>query len=343
VRAFEYFLEFFPAREVYHNLALSHHLLALQAYQLWKPKTPVLPFQLDLAVEPVTRASQIYVNAQTQRGAASAAPDALFRRHLDESIALYRQALTLDASYTPAALNLAHALIVRGIQTQAQGLSADVVEAQAVLLRLQQSGSNEQLMPQLLNALGVVSFYAERLSEAERLFTRVRTLAPADAAPVLNLAYLAQVTKRPADAKHYQRVYQQLYQSEAHPVARDLPVEQLMGIAVGQFTDEVLSAWGEPAASTFELDKTPLTLSTYPGGVMTLSQDNEILLLSVRRGFAAASVQGIRIGSQAQAVLSHYGTPTRRLAMPRGDTWSYDRHRIAFHLQNGQVVGWLVY
>lgn len=344
VRAFEYFLEFFPAREVYHNLALSHHLLALQAYQLWKPNTPALPFQLDLAVEPVTRASQIYVNAQTQRGAAArAAPDALFRRHLDAAIALYRQALTLDAIYTPAALNLAHALIVRGIQTQAQGLSADVVEAQAILLRLQQSGANEQLMPQLLNALGVVSFYAERLSEAERLFTRVRTLAPADAAPVLNLAYLAQVTQRPADAKHYQRAYQELHQRGANPVPRDVLMEQVMGIAVGQFTDEVPSAWGEPDASPFELEKARLTLNTYPGGVMTLSQNDEILLLRVRRGFAAASVQGIHLGSQAQAVLSRYGTPTRRLAMPRGDTWSYDRHRIAFHLQNGQVVGWLVY
>jgi hypothetical protein len=68
-----------------------------------------------------------------------------------------------------------------------------------------------------------------------------------------------------------------------------------------------------------------------------------MLMLGVQRGFAGTSGQGIGIGSQAQAVLSRYGVPTRRLAMSQGDTWSYDRHRIAFHLQNGQVMGWLVY
>jgi len=116
-----------------------------------------------------------------------------------------------------------------------------------------------------------------------------------------------------------------------------------MGSAVGHFTDEVSSAWGEATASTFELDKTQLTLNTYANGITTLSQHEEILMLGVQRGFSGTSRQGIGIGSQAQAVLSRYGVPTRRLAMARGDTWSYDRHRIAFHLQNGQVVGWLVY
>src|SRR5688572_19984608 len=86
-----------------------------------------------------------------------------------------------------------------------------------------------------------------------------------------------------------------------------------------------------------------LDAERYSGGIMTLSQHEEILMLGVQRGFSGTSGQGIGIGSQAQAVLSRYGVPTRRLAMARGDTWSYDRHRIAFHLQNGQVVGWLVY
>ena len=343
VRAFEHFLELFPSREVYQNLALSHHLFALQAYQLWKPNTPVLPFQLALAIEPVTRATQIYVNAQTQRSAVShTAPETLFRRHLDEAIVLYRQAMTQDATYPPAALNLAHALIVRGIQSQAQGLNADVVEAQAVLLRAQQNGANERTLPQLLNALGVVSFYAERRQEAKHLFTRVRTLAPADAAPVFNLGYLAQAAQRNDEAKHYRRAYHQLTRREA-AAPRDLPMEQVKGIATGDFTDEAPTAWGEPTTSTFELGKLRLTLSTYPGGAMTLSQNDEILMLRVRQGFAGVSGQGIRIGSQAQTVLKRYGTPSRHLAMPRGNTWSYDRHRIAFHLQNGQVVGWLVF
>ena len=315
VQAFEAFLEFFPAREVYHNLALSHHLLALQAYQVWKPEPPILPFQLTLAIEPVTRAGRIYVESQTQRGTASQADtETLFHRHLDEAITLYRQVMTLDATYTPAVLNLAHALLVRGLQNQAQGLNADVVEAQAVLLRAQQAGGNEAMMPQLLNTLGVISYYAERIPEAQQLFTRARTLAPSDAAPVFNLGHLAQLTHQSAEAKRYQRAYQQLVPQES-VVSRDLPTEQVMGSAVGHFTDEVSSAWGEATASTFELDKSQWTLSTYANGVTTLSQHEEMLMLGVQRGFAGTSGQGIGIGSQAQAVLSRYGVPTRRLAM----------------------------
>ena len=344
VSAFEHFLVFFTAREVYHNLALSHHLLALQVCQLWKPNTPVLPFQLALAIEPVTRANQIYVNTQSQRGSAShAAPEALFRRHIDEAITFYRQALSHDATYAPAAINLAHALVVRGIQSQTYGLSADVVEAQAILLRMQQSIPNEKAMPELLNALGVVSFYAKRISEAKQLFTHVRTLAPDAAAPVFNLGYLAQVSGRPDEAKHYQHAYQQLTQMSTNPALGELPREHVMGIAVGHFTDEAASAWGEPTASTFELGKMRLTLEAYPSGVLTLSQDDEILLIEMSREFSGISVQGLSIGSQAQAVLRRYGTPPRRFAMPGGETWSYDQHRIAFHLLNGTVTGWLIY
>lgn len=72
VQAFKQFLDLFPAREVYHNLALSHHLLALQAYQLWQPNTPVFPFQLTLAIEPVTRANRLYAHSAWQHGAENA-------------------------------------------------------------------------------------------------------------------------------------------------------------------------------------------------------------------------------------------------------------------------------
>lgn len=311
--------------------------MALQAYQLWKPKTPALPFQLTLAIEPVTRANPV------MRSDAQKTPERLFRSHLDEAIALYRQAMTHDAAETLTAVNIAQALIVRGIQSPSQGLSSDVVEAQAILLRAQQSGVHEQTIPQLLNTLGVASFYTERMPEAKRLFTHVRTLAPAEAAPVYNLSYLAQVSGQLTEAQMYQHVYQQLRQRGVNSKIRELPIEHVMGIAVGHFNHEVPSTWGKPTTSTFTLGETRWMLSRYPSGVMTLSQDDEILLLNLHRDFSGTSVQRIGIGSQSQTVLKRYGSPSRRLAMPRGHTWSYDHHRIAFHLRNEQVVGWFVY
>ncbi len=316
VQAFKQFLDLFPAREVYHNLALSHHLLALQAYQLWQPNTPVIPFQLTLAIEPVTRANRLY--AQTQRGGmGQKTPEQLFRRHLDEAIVLYRQAMTHAATYTPSVINVAQALMVRGIQSQTPGLNADVVEAQAVLMRAKQSESHESWMPQLLNTLGAVSFYAERIPEAKEFFTRASALAPTDTAPRYNLSYLAQVTGQPVEAKKYQQDYQQFSQSDvASPSHRNVPTEHVMGAAVGHFNQEVPKAWGERTTRTFELGETRWRMNTYPNGIMTLSQDDEILLLHMGRKFSCTSVQGIGIGSQSQAILKRYGVPTRRLTLP---------------------------
>src|SRR5262249_26347222 len=80
IQAFEHFHTVFPSREVSHNLAASHHQLALHAYQAWKKDVPVLPFQLSLAIDPITRASWIYLMGSTRRGlavaASSAAPEA---------------------------------------------------------------------------------------------------------------------------------------------------------------------------------------------------------------------------------------------------------------------------
>jgi tetratricopeptide (TPR) repeat protein len=134
IQAFEYFLELFPSREVYHNLGLSHHQLALQAYQVWKPHTPILPFHLPLILDPVTRASQIYLSAQAQRSGGQAAPQEVFRQHLEKAIERYRQAMEQNHGYLPSAINLANAFIIRGVQSKGRGLfNADFVEAQAAL------------------------------------------------------------------------------------------------------------------------------------------------------------------------------------------------------------------
>src|SRR5262249_16842938 len=116
IEAFEHFHTIFPGREVSHNLAASHHQLAFQAYQAWKAKPP-LPLQLPLALDPMTRTSRIYLEGPRRGGATTpATSEAQFRQHLETAIGLYQEARTRDPAYTPAALNLACAFIVRGLQ-----------------------------------------------------------------------------------------------------------------------------------------------------------------------------------------------------------------------------------
>jgi hypothetical protein len=103
-------LPFFPSREVYHNLASSHHQLALQYYRLWKHDTQVIPFKLSLAVDPVPRASRIALRGHAPQ---NEKPADLFHEHIDKAIAFYQTAISLDPSYVLSYNNLGCALIMK--------------------------------------------------------------------------------------------------------------------------------------------------------------------------------------------------------------------------------------
>jgi tetratricopeptide (TPR) repeat protein len=345
IRVFAHFRSVFPGREVSHNLAVSHHQFALQAYQAWRRADPPLPFHLSLAIDPLTRASRMALEGP-QRGASSALtpPAVQFRQHLDEAITLYREALTQDAAYTPAALNLGGALIVRGVHTETPGLNADFAEVITTLLRALERSPNTPETPAMLNTLGVALFYAKQPDQAKEHLARARALDPTSPAPIFNLGHIAHAEHRDADAQRYWSASQQLVvQPSLAPAAISQRLEQVGGIGIGQLEDRLPSQWGTPTKSTFQVEKKTLTVATYPVGVMTLSQAGEILMLLVREGYQGTSAQGMTIGSTARNVLAVYGPPSRRLEMTHGNNWSYDAQRIAFQLRNGKVVSWLVY
>ena len=344
IHAFEDFRAFFPSREVSHNLAVSHHQLALQAYQTWKKDTPVVPFQLSLAIDPLTRASRIAFEGPKRGGTATSTdPAGLFRQHLDEAIALYSEALTYDATYTPATLNLGCALLVRGLHTTITGLTADFSAARTTFLRALEQDQHRH-SPEMLNNLGVAEFYDERPRQAKKYLDRARQLAPTYAAPIFNLGHIAHIEQREADAQRYWRDYQTLIPqaAPAAPASGQAP-ENVMGLTVGRVIDHKLTSWGTPIHSTFEVDKKTWTMTTYPTGIMTLSRDGEILMIMVQDGYKEASARGITLGSREQDVLARYGAPSRRLEMTQGYNWGYDAHRVAFQLRDGKVISWLVF
>ena len=344
IRAFEQFLTFFPSREVYHNLAASHHQLALQAYQAWQKETPVLPFQLSLALDPLTRASEVFLSrrAKAERGTGVATqPADLFREHLDTAITLYREAIAHDAAYIPAAVNLGCALLTRGVRAEHGLRHADVYEAIATLQRALERQPNS---PEILNNLGVALFYVTQSQQATVHLSRARSLAPAYAAAVFNLSAIAQAERRTAEAQRLRQEYDRLVPSLPAPLLpRGQAPEHVLELGVGHLEEQVPAHWGQPTRSTFRLDASTLILATYPAAVQALLQDGEILMLMVREGFRGTSTRGIAIGSAAQEVLAHYGTPTRRLETTQGQSWSYDAQRIVLQLRGGRVVSWLLF
>jgi tetratricopeptide (TPR) repeat protein len=340
LQAFAHFREVFPSREVLHNLATSHHQLALQAYQAWRQDAP-LPFQLSVAIDPLTRASRIYVAGPTRGGATTpGTPSALFRQHLEEAITLYQEALAQDAAYTPAAINLGDALLVRGLQTRTDGLNSDLYRAVSLLT---QALDRAPTTPALLNSLGVASFYVGQLDHATYYLDRARMLAPTYAAPVWNLRYLAQRSHRDAEAQRYWNDYQRFGLSSSGVAASSQPPESVLGLTIGSIETDITPQWGGSVQSPIRVGQETYTMAAYPAGKLLLVQDGEIRMILVREGYEGKSARGLTIGRTADEVRERYGSPTRQAELTQGHSWSYDPQRIAFQLRDGKVVSWLLF
>lgn len=210
IQAFVHFRDFFPGREVVHNLATSHHRLALQIYQAWKPDQRPIPFHLSMEIDSETRASMIYHANRTSRFRNLEEPvpsETLFRNHLDNAIRLYQDALRLDPSYVPSALNLGSTLILRGLQATGVKRQADLAGA---IMWLSRALSDQPNNAAILTNLGVALFYEERYNQAKSHLVQARTFSPDYAAPVCNLEHIARIEHREAEARNYQRLCRQL-------------------------------------------------------------------------------------------------------------------------------------
>jgi tetratricopeptide (TPR) repeat protein len=342
IRAFETFLPFFPSREVYHNLAASHHQLALQYYSVWQPAAPPLPLQLSVVADATTQARQIALRGR------SPSPAELFHEHLDKAIEFYHMAISLDPSYAPALNNLGCALLFKGDLYKAVTMLQDALKLAPDSLPT-------------LNNIGVAFFALKEVSQAKMHLARAHQLSPTYAAPLFNLGRIAQMDKQTSEARRYWLAYLQQDSASswagmirqhlemAVPAAPLVPLalpatEQVLGVAIAAFADDIPRHWGKPRTSVdMVLEAEPLTVAHYTNGIMVLTQEKEVLLLGALQDYAGTSSQGIAIGSSADQVLGQYGNPARTVVLTQGESWIYDPPGIAFQLRDGKVVSWLLF
>jgi tetratricopeptide (TPR) repeat protein len=340
---FTEFLRFFPSREVYHNLATSHHQLALKYYREWKGEGKALPFKLSLAIDPETRASKI-----TLRGrGVSKSPEELFKENIDKAIGYYEIAISQDPSYLLSYNNLGCAFIIKG----------EVEEAISRFKKVLKLKSDNK---EVLNNLGVALFYDEKPQKAKETLVEASRLDPAYSAPLFNLGKIAREEKREEEATKYWKAYLKLDSSSpwAHAIINTIPLdvdkqtpasmgkktaESVFGLKIGAYNDEVPKEWGKPKAEDIDLGEKLYHLNTYKNQVMTLSQKDEIKLITTLDGFKGKTEKGILVGSAQRDVLFTYGSPTKILDMTQGSSWVYDSQGIVFQLRDGKVVSWILF
>ena len=333
------FLRFFPSREVYHNLASSHHQLALKYYQDWKKDKQGIPFKLSLAIDPVTRASQI-----TLRGKG---PEELFSEHMEKAVKYYQTAISQDPSYVLSYNNLGCALILKG----------EVYKAIATLKDALKLAPDS---PETLNNLGVAFFYAENPTKARAHLSKASELDPEYDFPLFNLGRIALEENKRAGARKYWTAYLKLDPASpwALSIRKTLSLDQpqrptrpidkteeiIMGLEAGAYDDEIPQSWGKPlSVKKISLEEEPFRKAVYSNSVMTLSQDDEILMIATLEGCEAKTAGGISLDSLEEDVLTAYGTPSRSQNMTQGKNWAYDSRGIAFQLRGGKVVSWLLF
>jgi len=340
INFFAEFLRFFPSREVYHNLASSHHQLALKYYQEWKGDELGIPFKLSLAVDPLTRASEI-----TLRGSKN--PEELCNEHLEKAIKYYQIAISQDPFYFLAYNNLACALIMKGEVYKAIGTLEDT-------LKLNPSS------PETLNNLGVAFYYAENLDKAKEHIIKANKLDSEYDAPLFNLGKIAYEEKKETETKKYWMSYLKLDPASpwAELICKTLKLDQpqksvrpsstekekILGVAAGAYEEDMPSNWKKPCRTkNISLEDAPYELSIYENGLMTISQDGQIQLIATLGWSKQKSTKGISIGSLKKDLQNTYGSPSKVQNLTQGENWIYETPRISFQLRSEGVISFLLF
>jgi tetratricopeptide (TPR) repeat protein len=340
------FLRFFPSREVYHNLASSHHQLALKYYQEWKGDNKAIPFKLSIAADTETRASRI-----TLRGGIRKNPEELFKEHIEKAVEYYQTAISQDPSYVLSYSNLACALIVK---------EQDNVNKAVGLLKDALKISPNPWEKEVLNNLGVALYLDEKPNKAKEHLLKAHGLDKNYESPLFNLGKIALETGNQTEAREFWQAYLTLDEispwadairnvlspdedKKAQPSDCRKTDENVLGVKVGSYDDDVQKEWGKPQTKEIALGGRPYLFKTYNNRVMTLSQRDEIKLIVTLDGFKGKTEKDIYPGSPQKDILSSYGSPSKVLDMTQGTSYVYDSQGIVFKLREGKVVSWILF
>ena len=340
IDAFGEFLRYYPGREVHHNLAVSHHQLALSYLTVGVDEHSNLPFKMSLTIDPITRAGDSVLRGPREN-------HERFKEHITTAIEYYEAAIKQDPGYLLAYKNLASAYVVNDEPFKAIALLKDALK----------QTPNDAV---LLNVMGVAFYNAENVDKAVDYLTRAMQQDPSYADPLFNLGkveysrnhkelartYWQQYIKKDPDS-NWVKILSEKYQLAAPDTKSNglIPQqnEMLSGMQVGNYNDEVPKDWGVAEKIQFPLKDAPQASLRYKNGVTTITEGGEIRLLLAGSDYDGKSKNGVKIGDSEQSVKAAYGNPSMDLTTTQGNSLVYYQQGITFQLRKGKVVAWEIY
>lgn len=287
---YKYILERYQGREVYNNLGVLTTLEALELFSKEEKKYR-LPLELDLAFNSATKDVED--------------KDELRRRLLDEAQGYFTSAISLDAAYAPAYLNLASVYYLKNDQERATFYA----KTEAV----QRAKANPERFPNTAdNAEVLLALIALKNGEKAEGIKRLGALRERSALAnvnwfIANDQPLPQATSAAADRKIRWTVdgLKSTDLSTATQRSRDAKTTTL-------FNESTIQVWTRDKAKVYRFQPALRTNRT------------RITFAISSRGNDTAPSSSFPLGSPGEKIIERYGQPQKRLTTVSGEVWVYD-------------------
>jgi len=338
-KAAQYLSEFlpdFPSREVYHNLALSFHQLAIRRYLEASPQRE-LDAKFNLVADPDSRA--IYASAHREGKQQES-----YTSLLNKAIKFYKKAMQLDPDYQIVYANLGAAYIFSGEPYQTIALLRDAV---------QKWPANSDLH----NVLGVAFFQIDKKSDAlNQLNMAYRQ--DRNPAAMYNLGKVFYSMEKISMAREYWGEYLKIdsssywarklrnkYQMQAplqsHRGLPELKFENIKGVQVADYVQDIPSSW--QLMRSYDLKDHRQKILQYENGIETILQGDAISMIKVNSNYKGETKLGVTIGSLDGNILKQYGPPAMDLTVNNDHYWVYPNQGLSFQINNHNLVSWIIY
>ena len=334
IRIFELLKQYYPSRELMHDLGMSYHFHALEYYSPAINEKAGLPFKYSYIIDPYAR-----ILNNTKRS-----PEKQDKQKYIEFMKLaimnYEQSIAIDPDYMPAYINLSTAYLSEK-DTIYKGIG------------LLMDANKRFVSDDILNNLGIAFMLVGDKNKAQSYFSEAANKSNY-AASIYNLALL-DITQD--DKEQAERLWQQFNRSEPNSVYAQLLADYLDIDTT--YRHELLSKESVPGLDintelnitknnivtqkSYNLNKHKYSYTRLNTGLEIVTQNNRIKLVIAGKPYDGHTIQKTMIGDSKETLYHQYGTPAMTLKTPSGMIYNYQSSRIAFMLENNVVKSWIIY
>lgn len=332
---FERLKQYYPSREVFHNLAMSYHFLAYQQYTPRPVNKPQLPFKYSYIIDPHARILNMSVRSFQLNKTSQ------YESLIRYAIHNYKQSLKIDPNYLPTYINLSSAYIAD---------KDNIYKGIALLMDATKRFKSNKI----LNNLGIAFMRQGDLKKSDNIFKKITAESNYPDAlynyAILNL-HMDKIDEAKILWETYNRIrkadsYSQLLANEFNITITKDDNFYFIESKISDFN--IHAPLNIPSILVEKHKKYIIRRQTHhyvrlKNGIETILYNGRINLLIANQTYKGKTSQAIEIGDEKESIKDKYGSPTTTISTPSGMIYNYQRNKIAFFISNNKVNGWIIY